>query len=95
VQEEKPSATAWRVALARAAHQLFDKPTVVDDPLALRIVGAYAHGNSPESLFHNLRSPGFREVRDPGSDEMNARYLSGRTDSLKVGPVGRVLIASV
>jgi methyltransferase (TIGR00027 family) len=53
VQDEKPSATAWRVALARAAHQLFDRPKVFDDPLALRIVGAYAPGNSPESFFHD------------------------------------------
>jgi hypothetical protein len=53
VRDEKPSATAWRVALARAAHQIFDTPIVFDDPLALRIVGAYAHGTSPEHFFHD------------------------------------------
>jgi methyltransferase (TIGR00027 family) len=51
VQDEKPSATAWRVALARAAHQVFDTPKVFDDPLALRIVGAYSQGNTPETFF--------------------------------------------
>lgn len=34
-----PSRTAQRVALRRAAHQLWDYPKVFDDPLALKIVG--------------------------------------------------------
>jgi methyltransferase (TIGR00027 family) len=51
VRDEKPSATAWRVAVGRAAHQFFDSPKVFDDPLALRIVGAYANGISPEIFF--------------------------------------------
>jgi len=51
VQDEKPSATAWRVALGRAAHQIYDAPKIFDDPLALRIVGAYAQGQSPETFF--------------------------------------------
>lgn len=37
--KDQPSLTAWRVALARAAHQLFDRPPVLDDPVALAIVG--------------------------------------------------------
>jgi methyltransferase (TIGR00027 family) len=59
LQDEKPSATAWRVAVGRAAHQYFDTPRVFDDPLALRIVGAYSRGRTPETFFrqrHN-RSP--------------------------------------
>jgi methyltransferase (TIGR00027 family) len=40
VQEGKPSATAYRVAQRRAAHQLLDRPLVFDDPLAVRIAGA-------------------------------------------------------
>ena len=51
MQDEKPSATAWRVALGRAAHQIFDNPRIFDDPLALRVVGAQADGRSPESFF--------------------------------------------
>jgi methyltransferase (TIGR00027 family) len=50
---------------------------------------------SPEMLAAKLRSLGFHEIRDLGSDELNARYLSGRTDSLRTGPVGRLMIASV
>jgi methyltransferase (TIGR00027 family) len=35
----KPSKTALRVAMRRAAHQLMDKPPVLDDPIAVRLVG--------------------------------------------------------
>jgi methyltransferase (TIGR00027 family) len=37
--ENRPSATAQRVAIRRAAHQLLDDPKVFDDPVALRIIG--------------------------------------------------------
>jgi methyltransferase (TIGR00027 family) len=40
--EARPSRTAMRVAMRRAAHQLFDNPKVLDDPIALRIVGTMA-----------------------------------------------------
>ena len=36
----QPSRTAWRVALHRAAHQLLDRPPVLEDPLAVPILGA-------------------------------------------------------
>src|SRR5580693_1539028 len=42
MQEGKFSRTAQRVAIRRAAHQLLDQPRVLDDPLALRIIGADA-----------------------------------------------------
>jgi methyltransferase (TIGR00027 family) len=38
-KENRPSATAQRVAMRRAAHQLLDDPKVFDDPVALRIIG--------------------------------------------------------
>jgi methyltransferase (TIGR00027 family) len=38
MKEGRPSATALRVASYRAAHQLFDDPKVLDDPVALRIL---------------------------------------------------------
>jgi methyltransferase (TIGR00027 family) len=34
-----PSKTALQTAMRRAAHQIFDRPRVFDDPLALRIIG--------------------------------------------------------
>jgi methyltransferase (TIGR00027 family) len=39
MKENRPSATAQRVAMRRAAHQLLDDPKVFDDPVALRIIG--------------------------------------------------------
>jgi methyltransferase (TIGR00027 family) len=36
--EDQPSKTAYRVALRRAAHQLWDNPRVFEDPVALKIV---------------------------------------------------------
>jgi methyltransferase (TIGR00027 family) len=39
MQENRPSTTAQRVAVRRAAHQLLDEPKVFDDPVALRILG--------------------------------------------------------
>jgi methyltransferase (TIGR00027 family) len=42
MQEGKFSKTALRVAIRRAAHQILDKPRVLDDPLALRIIGSEA-----------------------------------------------------
>lgn len=35
---DQPSQTAHRVALRRAAHQLWDHPKVLDDPIALKII---------------------------------------------------------
>src|SRR5690349_4574078 len=37
-----PSRTAYRVAMRRAAHQILDQPLVLDDPVALTIVGPRA-----------------------------------------------------
>lgn len=34
-----PKPSAWIAATARAAHQLYDTPRILDDPLALRILG--------------------------------------------------------
>ena len=42
MQEARPSRTAMRVAMRRAAHQLFDQPKVLDDPIALPIIGPEA-----------------------------------------------------
>jgi methyltransferase (TIGR00027 family) len=39
MKENCPSATALRVAVRRAAHQMMDEPKVFDDPLALSILG--------------------------------------------------------
>ena len=45
MQERTFSWTAQRVAIRRAAHQLLDQPRVLDDPLALRIIGSEAEND--------------------------------------------------
>jgi methyltransferase (TIGR00027 family) len=42
VEEAIPSRTALRVALRRAAHQIYDRPLVFEDPLAVAILGEHA-----------------------------------------------------
>jgi methyltransferase (TIGR00027 family) len=42
MDEGRPSLTAQRAATLRAAHQILDQPRILDDPLALRIIGAQA-----------------------------------------------------
>jgi methyltransferase (TIGR00027 family) len=42
METARPSRTALRVALRRAAHQLYDaRPLVLDDPIAVRILGPH------------------------------------------------------
>jgi len=53
MRENRPSATAQRVAIRRAAHQILDQPKVLDDPIALRIIGAESASElraDPQSL---------------------------------------------
>lgn len=40
MHDAQPSRTALRVATRRAAHQILDRPLILDDPLALRIIGS-------------------------------------------------------
>ena len=56
--DARPSRTALRVALRRAAHQLYDDhPLVFEDPFAVRILGPYA--------AELERTPGRLENRKP------------------------------
>jgi methyltransferase (TIGR00027 family) len=57
-----PSRTALRVAMRRAAHQMFDRPRVLDDPIAIPIVGRdtagrlVAEGPGLDRLSRSLRA---------------------------------------
>jgi methyltransferase (TIGR00027 family) len=57
MQSDSPKPSAMMVAVLRAAHQLLDAPLILDDPLALRIVGpereAEVRGN-PERFRDGL-----------------------------------------
>ena len=63
MRENRPSATAYRVAMKRAAHQLIDDPKVFDDPVALRILGkkmAAALQADPGQFESDVLSPYLR-----------------------------------
>jgi methyltransferase (TIGR00027 family) len=51
MQHGKPSRTALRVAIRRAAHQIADPPSVLDDPIAMRLIGP-GHENDIERAMH-------------------------------------------
>jgi len=82
VDEATPSRTALRVALRRAAHQLYDVPPVFLDPLAVPILGErYAEelhriAAQPERSFAiGLRS--FLVARSRYAEENLARAVAG------------------
>jgi methyltransferase (TIGR00027 family) len=62
MQEARPSRTAMRVAMRRAAHQLFDQPKVLDDPIALPIIGPEA-GAKLEAGWSRHKSRVARNLR--------------------------------
>lgn len=56
ISRGQPSRTALRVATARAAHRLLDDPVVLDDPLALTILGPEAEAElRADPYAHNDR----------------------------------------
>ena len=83
MQEARPSRTALRVAMHRAAHQVLDNPKVLDDPLALAIIGPKAasqlHSSENrygEQVARNLRA--FLAVRSRyAEDELAAAIGRG------------------
>lgn len=82
MQEGKFSRTAHQVALRRAAHQLLDHPRILDDPLALRIIGSEAAtGLRTNSKEHPAFARAFRAFMAARSrfaeDELARAVASG------------------
>jgi methyltransferase (TIGR00027 family) len=82
MHEDRPSKTAFRVALRRAAHQILDDPRVFEDPLALAIVGADSEmlRSDPKSrskVSRILRA--FLVVRSRYAEDELARAVEGGT----------------
>jgi len=82
MQEGTFSRTAQRVAIRRAAHQLLDEPTVLHDPLALRIIGSEAEDelrSNPKE--HHAFSRAFRAFMAARSryaeDELACAFAQG------------------
>jgi methyltransferase (TIGR00027 family) len=90
MQEGKFSRTAQRVAIRRAAHQLLDQPRVLDDPLALRIIGSEAEEalrSNPKE--HHAFSRAFRAFMAARSryaeDELARAVADGVTQYVVLG----------
>ena len=62
MDEGQPSATAQGAAMQRAVHQILDHPRILDDPLALRIIGAESEAVLRSNLerYQTRRSLGVR-----------------------------------
>lgn len=61
--EGKPSATAFRTACRRAAHQLLDRPLIFEDPLALAIIGGDRGSVIARDELSRADSPGGTALR--------------------------------
>jgi len=89
--EARPSRTALRVAMHRAAHQIFDRPKVLDDPIAIGIIGPEAaaelgakDSRHREHVARNLRA--FMAVRSRyAEDELAAAMARGATQYVILG----------
>jgi methyltransferase (TIGR00027 family) len=80
MQEGKFSRTAQRVAIRRAAHQLLDQPRVLDDPVALRIIGAEAaealRSNPKENHTFSRAFRAFMAARSRYAEDELARAVA-------------------
>jgi methyltransferase (TIGR00027 family) len=88
--EGKFSKTARRVAIRRAAHQLLDQPRVLDDPLALRIIGAEAaeelRSNPKEDHAFSRAFRAFMAARSRyAEDELGHAVANGVTQYVVLG----------
>jgi methyltransferase (TIGR00027 family) len=61
--EGRRSATAERVAMRRAAHQLYDEPVIFADPLALRVLSDESAAQVRSGLEQENRNPWARGLR--------------------------------
>ncbi|MBI5583254.1 MAG: class I SAM-dependent methyltransferase [Deltaproteobacteria bacterium] len=79
MDEGRPSATALGTALARAAHQILDRPRVLEDPLALRILGLEKESDRREQLIGRYRPQGalraFLALRSRYAEDELARAI--------------------
>jgi methyltransferase (TIGR00027 family) len=71
----RPSSTAERAAVLRAAHQLLDQPPLLDDPLAVRIIGA-ARADGLRADPARVQTPELRALR--ASIVVRSRYAEDR-----------------
>jgi methyltransferase (TIGR00027 family) len=71
------SKTALRVAIRRAAHQLIDQPPVLDDPIAVRLVGS-GHARDKKRAMHRVAQDFrfFLSVRSRYAEDQLAAFVA-------------------
>jgi methyltransferase (TIGR00027 family) len=83
----KASKTALRVAIRRAAHQLVEQPRIMDDPIAVRLIGA-GYARDLERAMHKVARD-FRLFMAARSryaeDRMAEAVVSGVTQYVVLG----------
>jgi methyltransferase (TIGR00027 family) len=88
VHDAKPSRTALRVAIRRAAHQVVDRPLILDDPLALRIIGSEEasklSATTEDAASRGMRA--FMAVRSRfAEDQLATAVVNGITQYVVLG----------
>jgi len=77
--EDRPSRTAQRVGMRRAIHQIWDDPRVLDDPLAVKIIGhdaaAEVSGARPSDSLPSLFLRAFLVARSRYAEDQLARAV--------------------
>jgi len=83
----KPSKTAFRVAIRRAAHQLIDHPRILDDPIAVRLVGPGLERDMERAMHPVARDfRAFMAVRSRYvEDQLAAAVAQGVTQYVVLG----------
>ncbi|HTC89648.1 MAG TPA: SAM-dependent methyltransferase [Bryobacteraceae bacterium] len=74
--KSRPSRTAQRVALRRAAHQILDHPRVFEDPLAIAIAGGEAEGQTTVEQPHSRSLRAFIAVRSRYAEDQLAAAVA-------------------
>jgi len=88
--ERPASRTAWRVALRRAVHQLVDRPPVLDDPVAIPILGEEVAAVLRENPAAYERSPLDRYLR--AFMAVRARFAEDHLDAARDAGVTQYVI---
>jgi methyltransferase (TIGR00027 family) len=88
LHDAQPSRTALRVATRRAAHQILDRPLILDDPLALRIIGSEEasklSATTEDAVSRGMRA--FMAVRSRFAEDQLANSIgSGITQYVVLG----------
>lgn len=92
MQHGRPSTTAERAALLRAAHQLLDDPHVLDDPVVLRLLGPDGEA-AVRSNRQALEAPVLRALR--ASIAVRSRYAEDcLRDALRRGAQQYVILGA-